>query len=168
MKSHSLTASTPPVRSGGLDAATDLAEIAALAGTGTERRLYGGQTSAVTLVKLPDGRRAIRKAPRSWTEPDDARFDADGEELAALVAQAVGAPVARVHRAAPDTVWVEYIDGEAAADGQLDSSPEAVRIGLLDAMTGNRDRAGNLIVRNGRLVGYDHGGTWLYSELGYT
>jgi hypothetical protein len=50
MTGHPLTPSTPPARSGGPEAAPDLAAIAALAGTGTEQRLQGGQTSAAALI----------------------------------------------------------------------------------------------------------------------
>ena len=33
-------------------------------------------------------------------------------------------------------------------------------------MTGNGDRAGNLMIRDGHLADYDHGGAWLQCELG--
>jgi hypothetical protein len=150
--------------------AADLAVVAADPGT-IRAPLYGGQTSVTELATAPDGTRAVRKTPRPGTDPEDARFLADGEELAALLAEAVGAPVPRVYRDGPGSVWVEYVDGPPAGPADLTGSPEEVRIGLLDALTGNgdrySDRSGNLKVRHGRLVGYDHGGAWLPAELGY-
>jgi hypothetical protein len=66
---------------------------------------------------------------------------------------------------------MEYVDGPSAGPADLTGSPEEVKIGLLDALTGlgdrYSDRSGNLKVRGGKLVGYDHGGAWLPAELGY-
>jgi hypothetical protein len=141
----------------------DLVAVAEAAGARRER-LFGGQSSMVELVTMPDGRRAIHKTGHSWDDPDDVRMMMDGEELAPLVAQAVGAPVARVHRDGPGSVWVEHLDDAYAGDDQM-GSPDAVRIGLLDTLVANRDREGNLGRHAGRLTGYDHGGTWLAVEL---
>lgn len=147
-----------------------LTAIAATAPASAER-LYGGTTSDVTLITTPDGQRAVRKAARPHTDPGDALEAADAEELAALLGDEIGAPVAQVHRDGPDSLLIEYIDGGHAEDAQqaaLADTCEAARLGLLDAMTGNGDRKGNLMLRDGQLVGIDHGAAWLYAELGYT
>jgi hypothetical protein len=136
----------------------------------TRRRLFGGMTSDVVLVTDADGNQAVRKSPRAGTDAADARFFADGEVLAAKVAAALNAPVAAALRdpADPDTVWVEYLDGAPYDGDRLSGSAEDITLGLLDAVIGNDDRVGNLRVRSGRLVGYDHGGAWLNVELGDT
>ena len=142
--------------------AAGLAAIAAHPGI-TREPLYGGQTPVTELATAPDGTRAIHKTPKPGTDPEDARFLADGEELAELLAEAVGAPAPRVYRDGPDSVWMEYVDGPPAGPADLTGSPEEVKIGLLDALTGlgdrYSDRSGNLKVRDGKLVGYDHGGS---------
>jgi hypothetical protein len=144
---------------------SDLVAIATSPGS-TSQRVYGGQTAVTELVTTTDGGQALRKTPPPYEDPEDTRFIMDGEELVPLVAQAVGAPVARVHRDAPDSVWVEHIDGTPEGAERLLESPEAIRLGLLDAMVGNHGRVGNLLAVDGYLVGVNHGGAWLPVEIG--
>src|SRR5262249_13746084 len=82
---------------------SDLAAIAT-SPSATTTRTYAGQPAVTELVTTTDGRRALHKTPRPHEDPGDSRFILDGEELVPLVAQAIGAPVARVHRDAPDSV----------------------------------------------------------------
>jgi hypothetical protein len=145
----------------------DLAAVAA-APDATRVPLRGGLSSTVALVTAPDGRRAVHKTPRPGFGPDDNRFFADGDELAAALGRAVGAPVADVLRDGPDAVWVEHIDGPTVDDPALTGGRDGARIGLLDALTGNTDRDGNMRLRGGRPVAFDHGGAWLPVEIGDT
>jgi Phage minor capsid protein 2 len=143
----------------------DVKAVAANDGKARHETLHGGQSAKVEKVTLPDGRTAVHKTPRpGYDDPDDVKFLMDGEELAAMLGEAVGAPVAKTYRDRPDSVWVEWIDGTQNGTGKLIDSREGKRIGLLDALTGYGDR--NLMVRDGKLVAFDHGGSWLQAELG--
>lgn len=124
----------------------------------------GRPGSGITLVTAPGGRRAVCRAVDPGTEGTaaDARYLADGEELAGLAGEAIGAPVAATWRQGPARVWAEYLPGRPAAPGELAASPAAALIGLLDAITGYRDRCGHLLVTPaGTLAGFGGGGAWL-------
>lgn len=149
---------------------------AATPGKVAERaKLSGGQSADTELVTLTDGRKVVHKRASDWgmiADPDvraDIIASADAEELASLLGQAIGAPVARVARANAEAVWVEYIaDARIGVDGFYDS-PGGIRLGLLDVLTANADRnGGNWLVVDGRLVGIDHGSGWLAQRLGDT
>ena len=129
-------------------------------------RLYGGQEAVTELVTATDGRRAVRKRPRPDQDAEEARFYQDGEELFPLLAEAVGAPVAATRRDG-EAIWVEYIEGDLEVPDHLIDTPEGIRLGLADALAGNRDRQGNLFAVDGgrRLMGFDHGGAWLDVEM---
>jgi hypothetical protein len=145
----------------------DLAEMAKLARGRDRERLYGGQSADVRLIRLDDGREIVAKRASDWGDPDMAESvvdQADAEQLAALLAQAIEASVARVYRNKVDAVWMEFIDDAdhefTAAD--LDSR-DGILLGLLDALAANSDRnGGNLFKRrrNHKLVGIDHGSAW--------
>jgi len=120
--------------------------------------------SAITLVTAAGGRRAVCRTVDPGTEgaEGDIRYLADGEELAALAGEAIGAPVAAAWRQEPGRVWSEYLQGRPAEPGELGGSPAAVLIGLLDAVTGYPDRCGHLLVTPaGTLAGFGGGGAWL-------
>lgn len=157
----------------------ELAGFAAAAAAAGDRvvreRLYGGMEAVTELVRLPDGRRAVRKTPRRDQDADEVRLVWDAEQLAGLVADAVRAPVAATYRDGPASLWVQWIDGRHVRPGDdgpgglgaLADSPAAVRIGLLDALLDNRDRDGGLLVNaGGRLVGIDQGAAWMPWEIG--
>lgn len=119
---------------------------------------------AATLVTAAGGRRAVCRTVDPGTEgtADDVRYLADSEELAALAGEAIGAPVAAAWRQDPGRVWSEYLEGRPAAPGELAGSPAAALIGLLDAVTGYRDRRGHLLVTpDGTLAGFGGAGAWL-------
>ena len=146
------------------DTRADLKEIAR-ADNATVTPLLGGESNQTDLVTLPDGRKAVRKTARAGFDEDDTRFFLDGEELASLLADAVGAPIARTWRQNDGTVWVEYVDGRTETVPSLIGSQDGIRIGLVDAMTAYIDRLSGLRDVGGRLVGFDNGGSWLQAEL---
>lgn len=148
-----------------LDGIEDLAAIVADVDDSAERRkLSGGMSAAVELVKLGDGRVIIHKRAHDWGDPEmlaEIQTQAEAELLTPLLARALDVPVARVYRNEPDAVWVEFIDGSLDAADALKGSDDWIRLGLLDMLTANLDRnEGNLMAHNGRLVGYDHGFNW--------
>jgi hypothetical protein len=120
--------------------------------------------SATVLVTAAGGRRAVLRTvdPGPDGAGDDIRYLADGEELAALAGEAIGAPVAAAWRQGPGRVWSEYLEGRPAEPSELAGSPAAALIGLLDAVTDYRDRCGHLIVTpGGTLAGFGGSGAWL-------
>lgn len=131
------------------------------------QEILGGQSGRTFLVQTKDGRRAIHKVARADQDADDVAFLFDGEELASTLADAIGADIARVYRDGPGSVWVEYVDGPHPELGQRYPGDEL--IGLLDVLTGYRDRRSGLRVQpDGSLKGFDSGGSWLEAELGRT
>lgn len=149
---------------GGLE---DLVAMAEESSGAPREKLYGGQSAATELVRLPDGRAVVHKRGLDWGDPDPEVAQsivdqADAEQLTSLMAQALEVPAARVYRTEPNAVWMEYIDkaGFDISDEAIDS-PEGIRIGLLDALAANQDRGpGNLLVKNDRPVAIDHGWNW--------
>ncbi|GGM22514.1 hypothetical protein ACFFX1_11090 [Dactylosporangium sucinum] len=128
--------------------------------------LPGGLAADTQLVTLPDGRRAVHKRGRH-DDPAWTRRQADAEILTATVAEAVDARVAEVMRdpSDPDAVYLEYVDGPPPArqagvgsSRELNEHPDAVRLGLLDALTGNADR--QAIMAAAGPVGIDHEQNW--------
>lgn len=106
---------------------------------------------------------------------------ADSEELVSLVGQAIGAPVPAVERTGPNTVHIEVVPGQTLLDRwisqgrrmtikqhdqykvdlsqRLGSSDAGLRLGVLDLLTDNWDRAnpGNTMVDEGDAPwGIDH------------
>ncbi|MGW4355826.1 hypothetical protein ACWELJ_27435, partial [Nocardia sp. NPDC004582] len=93
---------------------------------------------------------------------------AHAEALVALVGQAVGANVPKVHQVEDRVVYMEVMPGERGADrftNPLDPSldtvlttPDGRRLGLLDVLVGIPDRnlANWLITADGSISGIDH------------
>lgn len=140
-----------------------LAEIAAAADQ-TETRLTGGQSAVTNLVTLPDGRTAVHKTGLPGFEDEDNVFSMDGEQLASLVADAIGAPLATVYRDGPQSVWVETVGGSTDLDA-VKGTKDWILLGLVDAMSGYRDRASGLRNDGGQLRAFDSGGAWLDAVL---
>jgi len=135
--------------------------------------LTGGQSARVDLFTDSRGRKIVRKTEDTTQgDPEYARYQLDAERLAAQVADAVGANVPRVYSDDPDSVWFEYIDGrpfesQYGDDRNLITGPDGIRLGLLDALTGNQDRMGNMLITpDGRLTGIDQGDAWSQLALG--
>lgn len=142
----------------------ELADIAK-APNKTVTPVLGGISNTTELVTLPDGRKAIHKTIGHGTEPEDNVFLMDGEQLASILADALGAPIARVYRDAPGSVWVEFVGGTTEGVDALKDSKEGVLIRLLDILTQYRDRESGLRVVDGKLAGFDSGGSWLEAVL---
>lgn len=153
-----------------LDGIADLARAVADIGPDAKRTKLSGGVNAITeLVELPDGRRVIHKEGLGSREAESHRRTADAEQLASLVGRAIDAPVARTFRNEPGGIWMEHVDGDIAGrDGwKYFDTPEGTRLGLLDILAANEDRSGgNLIVRAGKLVGIDHGESWVSPRIG--
>lgn len=141
-------------------------------------RLTGGASGAgVRLAVLDDGRRVVRKQAPDWGS-DEPRTCADAEELAGLTGAVLDAGLAGVHRDETDVVWIEHAAGKTlgelqdhngrapAAFDRWRASKPAMRMGLLDVLTGNGDRNdGNLIIDGDRVVGIDH--AFAFEMIGY-
>jgi hypothetical protein len=130
-------------------------------------KIGDGAMGETSKVELNDGAEAIRKAHHvAFGVPP--RRQADAEQLASVLAEAIGAPTPRVYRQDARTIFMEFISGKVAKRETNDrrdaavASPEGKLIGLVDALTGNPDRhAGNWMIRpNGKPVGIDHGLAW--------
>lgn len=155
-----------PVRAVAPKRDADLERISRAKGT-SATEILGGQSGRTFLVETKDGRKAIHKVARPDQDTEDVAFLFDGEELASVLAEAIGADIARVYRDGPGSVWVEYVDGPHPELGKRYRGDEL--IGLLDAITGYRDRRSGLRVQpDGSLKGFDSGGSWLEAEMGRT
>lgn len=170
--------SRPTVVAGPRTLATRVAE-----GVTARKRLSGGAAAKTELVTLRDGSRAVFKTakPVRSIGPDiDPVLQQDAEELGAMLVRTVGVRVPEVHRATPDSVYMEFMDGrvgvkalskeELAAFDRGDqverftSSDDGRLMGLIDIVMNNTDRnAGNwLVAADGRLVAIDHGMSFRY------
>lgn len=133
-----------------------------------KRRLMGGESAEVQVLTLLDRRTIIKKRAHNFGDDNDVLEQADAEQLTALVAQALEAPVARVYRTEKTSVWMEHVrDAENAGDPSLIDSPEGHRLGVLDMLVGNLDRSDRNWLADvaGRLVGIDHGQSWYFRRL---
>lgn len=175
-----------------LDGVADVAETALAADLLPDdapewhRLTSGSSGSVVRLATLGDGRKIVHKEMRDLGDPGFARVQADAEHLGSLTGRALGVPVARVYRDSGESPWIEHIPGNPinlaaelagrdAATGEafLGSysrfrfGNESARMGLLDAVTGNRDRHdGNIILTpDDRFVGID--AAYGFQPLGY-
>jgi hypothetical protein len=141
-----------------------------------EQPAYGTQSN-VAVRDLPDGTKMITKQIDRGSGEDEE--DLDREELAFYVSQAIGAGAPAIVRLPDSAVGAkqiagiaeEFVPGEVAAvvlgrgRGNWLTQLQAMwckswlTIGLLDKLTGNKDRnTGNFIVKeDGSLVPIDHG-----------
>lgn len=137
----------------------------------TGRRQMHGYGGLTELVLLDDGGRFISKRVKSHDdehgEDTYAVADTDKEELANLVAHAVGVDAPALVRAGPTHVYMEFVKGPVGRAVKDDDqaaimeSDDGHLVGLLDVLVANTDRnGGNWIVRDGRPVAIDHGFAW--------
>lgn len=139
-------------------------------------RATGGNSAYTEFViyEMDDGSRVHTVRKRAKIS------DQEMEVWASQIGQAIGAPVPVVVEDPDDDsiVHMEWIDAEPAAAG-VDSEFEhedaaslaenaaemyprdALMLGLLDLLIGNRDRhVGNWLIGNGGIYGIDHSGSW--------
>jgi len=131
--------------------------------------LEGGISArSVEQVILPDGSSYVRK-DYGDADPISPKLHADGEELGALVLDAVGARTPAVARIDDHTVAMEFVEGrQGGVTGRLTAPREVIesadgrRIGLADALMGHQDRAGGNWIRtpDGHVVSIDNGGAF--------
>lgn len=129
--------------------------------------ISGGAMGDTSKAELEDGGEAIRKSHK-FVFGQNPRRQADAEQLASVLAEAVGAPTPAVYRQDGKTIFMGFVVGKQAAMANWEQrakafeSPDAKRLGLLDAMVGNGDRHdGNwMITPAGKPVGIDHGLAW--------
>lgn len=148
-----------------------------------ETPLAQGAMGEVRRYQLADGteaiyKRALRDLPGGpgvgrWTTKDQT----DAEELAAIVAQALGVKAPAVSRAADDAIYMDVMPGQIADDRWPDRNgipqgallgTSGLKIGLLDTLIENPDRhGGNVLVDDADdLYAIDHGGAFMGSNGG--
>lgn len=141
---------------------------AVASGVAERQVLLGGDNSVTEIIRTKSGALLVHKKvadlPNDPKGIRSAKRQVDAEELGHLMAEAIGAPVPRVHRTGDDEVHMEFMAGavarnapkekrEAAAD-----TPAGARLGLLDLVSQAWDRhTGNWMIDvNGNPVGFDH------------
>lgn len=131
-------------------------------------RRLGGQTAYTDQLTYADGTRLIRKVHGEQAASiRDVVETTDAEELAERVLAAVGLRTAATHRATPDTIYMEYVEGDDGVDLPVPSesvleSADARLLGIADMLIMNGDRGGNWRhTPDGRVVGYDHGAAFM-------
>jgi hypothetical protein len=171
----SITAGSPFHRS--LDGMESLATGVA---SGVVKRMnLGGTGSIVERVTFHTGTRAVhtltpfeQDTPADSWPVENARHEADAEQLAVLVARVVGVRVPTVYRTGDFETYTELIDGRTHKE-QLDvgstaslethAASDAGRLlGLLDVLVSNGDRnAGTIVITpSGDIVGIFHAPAW--------
>lgn len=133
-----------------------------------EERRQGGTMGVVSLEEHEAGRIirknvATRPGSADVRDPDE---QADAEQLAPLVAEAMGLRAPSVVRRGQHEIEMEYIDGKAGDEDnpyasmspELARSVDGQRMGILDVAINNHDRnMGNFIqTPDGRIVPIDH------------
>lgn len=146
-------------------------------GIKTFRKLTGGVAAQTDLVETNDGNKFVRKTMGGEAVPgipqlNDAKRQADAEELSSLVLRALGANAPAVHRESDNVVYLEYVDGyKPAVEWNLNNSTQDMvtkdlgpAIALFDTVCGNVDRnPGNWMAKLGAtkedsaVVPIDHG-----------
>jgi len=149
---------------------TKLARIVEHGTVASKKPLSGGLMGEVQLHTYEDGTKTVWKRSKDIGNVS-AKQQSDAEELAPLVAHALGLRAPAVVRSGTDTVHMEFVDNARSTaelevfDNSLPSSDEGRMIGLLDLLTSNADRnAGNVMVLDGGrgIVPIDHGLAFRY------
>lgn len=118
-------------------------------------------------IKLADGTETIyKRAKAGWANRWTTEDQTDAEELASLVADAVGVRAPAIQRASNTELYMEVMPGTTAmAKGwrtppdEIWRSDEGLKMGLLDVLLNNSDRhTGNWMVDDqGKIAAIDHG-----------
>jgi hypothetical protein len=147
-----------------------LARIVEHGTVANNKPLSGGLMGEVQLRTYNDGTKTVWKQAKTIGNVS-AKQQSDAEELAPLIAHALGLRAPTVVRASGDTVHMEFVDNARSTaelevvDNSLLGSTEGRMIGLLDLLTSNADRnAGNVMVLDGGkgIVPIDHGLAFRY------
>lgn len=159
----------PPVMQFHAEVAPDVKKLIDSVASGIERRneLGGGAMGETYKAEMSDGGEAVQKIHHKAFGVV-ARQQADAEQLASLVGQALGARNPAVYRADGKTIFMEWVPGRTADNSNRDrideamDRPEARGIGLLDLLAINGDRHGGnwMISPDKRPVPIDHGLAW--------
>lgn len=155
-------------------------DAAIQSGVKDRESLSGGQMSTTHLVRYNNGTTLVAKRMHYAAAWASAEQQADAEHLAAVLGQAIGAPVPRTHRVGRDTVLMEvapgrtelahFLDAETAGNvaahdkvrqAAIDSDMGRL-LGVLDLLIDNDDRnSGNWLLDDaGRPHGIDHALSW--------
>lgn len=142
-------------------------------GISGESKISGGIMGDTRRVKLADGTDAIYKGALSdWPMPGGVppltpKDQTDAEEMASLMASALGVRAPAVQRISDTEIYMEVMPGQTAAEwmrksGFIDNiidSDDAIRMGLLDVLLDNPDRHnGNFMVDDDdKIYAIDHG-----------
>lgn len=128
-----------------------------------------GATGVVHKITFEDGTKTVRKRPSSFEDRSGA-VQLDAEELANLVAEAVGARSRAMYRSAPGEIFMEFVDGDLgvmANNREIEAAaqtPQGRRLGLLDALIANDDRNDENFFLDpadpSALTGIDHALSW--------
>lgn len=163
----------PPVLQYHQDVPADVKKLIDHVASGIVKRneLGGGAMGETSKVETSSGGEAIEKIHhRAFDTPP--RQQADAEQLASVMGQAIGARAPAVYRQDGKTIFMEHVTGKTAGASKWErvdeayDRPEAKWIGLLDMLIGNNDRHdGNwMITPDGRPVPIDHGLGWSEDE----
>lgn len=162
-------------------------------GVADQEELTGGEMGTVSLVTHNNGTKTVHKRLEDISDVFGDAFpperQADAEELSALLGSSIGAPIPQVLRIGDDEIHIEHVDGEVAVgiEGRLYEAartpedfaavkqrtaeqtarivgtPEGIRLGVFDILTGNWDRANTsnwMVTPDGKPVGIDHSFTF--------
>lgn len=162
------TTTPPHGRSSDSPALRRLADTVERGSVKQETALAGGVAGDTRKRVYADGTQTVWKQSKPFRDLD-AKHQADAEELAPLVAHALGLNAPAVHRGDERTVHMEFVD-DATVDwdfpvfnNEQPRSDQGRMLGLLDLLINNPDRhRGNIMVKNsdGSIIPIDHGLAW--------
>jgi hypothetical protein len=140
-------------------------------GVKSREKLSGGMVGEVELVTFNDGSRAVHKVAHDVILSP--KHQQDAEELGSKVAHALGVRAPEVYRAGEAEVFMDHMPGRPAItelgsgrgrDSRWATSPEGVRVGLLDMLIDNNDRnTGNWLIDGDHISAIDHGAAFRFN-----
>jgi 8-oxo-dGTP pyrophosphatase MutT (NUDIX family) len=149
--------------------ATAVRHLADAVASGEVKRsnVAGGHGTKTEKVTFGNGHHAIHKIMDDDFEHGTGEEQADKEQLASLVAAAVGVRVPAVHRVGPDEVYMDYVDGRVGDVAGWEPNTQArrdqaARLGLFDMVLDNFDRNNHnwIVTPSGDLAAIDHAAAW--------
>lgn len=145
-------------------------------GLDSQDTLSGGAIADTRRVQLGDGTDAIYKRAKRTSSGRTPEDQTDAEELASLVANAIGVRAPAIQRASPNELYMEVMPGTSAmahgwklAPDEVVTSPQGRKLGLLDVLINNGDRhTGNWMWDDGELSAIDHGFSFFPDDTEWT